>query len=104
MSIQVQIPAALYSIHNFIHFHDPGEGKLPDTDYPGGGMHGANLEQEPVEAEASAAHNDLRLRHDRIAEEMWVDYQRILQERTDFQVANDDEDFLEQGYDEYELD
>jgi hypothetical protein len=40
------------------------------TDYPSGGMHGANLEQKPVEAEASAAHNDLHSRHDCIAEEM----------------------------------
>jgi hypothetical protein len=33
-----------------------------------------------------------------------VDYQHVLQERIDLQVGDDDDDFLEQGYDEYELD
>jgi hypothetical protein len=28
LQVQAQIPAALCTIHNFIHYHDPGEGPL----------------------------------------------------------------------------
>ena len=100
MGIQAQIPAALCSIHNFIRFHDPAEGRLPDADYFLGGTHAANWEQAPAE-DHSAVHNDLHLMRDRIAEAMWVDYQCILRERHTLGDHSDDDDLLsDQGISE----
>jgi hypothetical protein len=95
MSIQAQIPAALCSIHNFIHFHDRAEGTLPDEGHSLGDAHAANWEQGLVED--LAAHDDLHVMRDHIAEAMWVDYQRILQERRDL---GDDNDSSDQGISE----
>ncbi|KAG2052928.1 hypothetical protein BDR06DRAFT_1009067 [Suillus hirtellus] len=106
MDIQAQIPAALCSLHNFIHSHDPAEGRLPDADYSLGDVHATNWEQGAGE-EHPAACNDLHLMRDRIAEAMWVDYQCILQERhtlgddndnnfSDQGILEDEEDGLEQ--------
>lgn len=100
MGVQAQIPAALCSVHNFIRLHDPAEGNLPDADHPIGDAHTANWEQEPAENHP-ARHDDVHLMRDRIAEAMWVDYQRILQERGDDNddlsegIAEEDEDGLD---------
>jgi len=74
---------ALCVIHNFIRFHEPLEPALDDED--GNGIHdpyetgtgemaggGRAAEEEPEQASE---------RRDRIAEEMWNDYQRVCQER-----------------------
>ncbi|KAG2130980.1 uncharacterized protein EDB93DRAFT_1255636 [Suillus bovinus] len=97
MDIQAQIPVALCSIHNFIHLHNPAEGRLPDANYSLGDAHAANWEQEEVE-EHPAACNNLHLMHDHIAKAMWVDYQRIVQERHN--LGDDNDNFSNQGISE----
>ncbi|KAG2051893.1 hypothetical protein BDR06DRAFT_1010012 [Suillus hirtellus] len=91
MGIQAQIPAVLYSIHNFIRLHDSAEGNLPDTDHSIGNAHTVNWEQEPAENHP-VGHNNVHLMHNHIAEVMWVENQCILQERGD-----DNDDLSDQG-------
>jgi hypothetical protein len=91
MGIQAQIPAALCGIHNFIRFHDPAEGRLPDADYLPDDAPAANSEGAPA-GNRVPAHDDLHLMRDGIAEAMWVDYQHILRERHG--LEDDDNDDL----------
>jgi hypothetical protein len=74
--VQARIPAALCAIHNFIREFDSSEGKLPadNISFEYGGSN--------EDAEVSGGNNDRTdSRRDRIAEDMWRDYQRILMER-----------------------
>jgi hypothetical protein len=103
MDIQAQIPAVLCCIHNFIRFHDPSEGVLPEDYSDTHSTHTANWEQ--AAEEAPAANNELHAQRDLIVHAMWVEYQHILEERCvlgndDNNVSNDEDD----EYDEYGLD
>jgi hypothetical protein len=96
LQIQARIPAAMCTIHNFIRLHDPQEGPLPDADSDGDL---AEDEEEVVAAvDEEEAPNDMKHLRDRIAEDMWTQYQQVLSERalaSDDDV--DDEDLLEFG-------
>jgi hypothetical protein len=87
MDVQAQIPAALAALHNFILTHDPTDlDRFPEAqcmdDQPGvrtpneiniGSLaSGITTRNEKIRAEQ---------KRDRIAAEMWEDYQRVLAER-----------------------
>ncbi|KXN92868.1 hypothetical protein AN958_07065, partial [Leucoagaricus sp. SymC.cos] len=83
--IQSYIPTALAAIHNFIRIYDPQEGRLP-----GGGNQfdlGVNAgdfyvrDIATVSLTAAAQKRELDNRRDRIAQDMWDDYQLILKAR-----------------------
>ena len=82
LQIQAQIPAALCAVHNFIRFHDPDEGPAPDADDflddEGTGQHDAVEEEEHNVVQDS---REMSRMCDCIAEDMWVDYQRVLHDR-----------------------
>ena len=73
--MQARIPAALCTIHNFIWEFDSSEGKLPVDNFSFGY---GDINQD---TEASCGNDGSDSRRDRIAEDMWRDYQRILEER-----------------------
>jgi hypothetical protein len=86
MDIQAQIPAALCSIHNFIRLHDTAEGPLPDANTSTKTTHHQDLDSERRAEEADSVGDgedcdDVGGMHDDIAEQMWLDYQRVLRER-----------------------
>ena len=71
---QARIPAALCTIHNVIWEEDESEGQLPpDNNSFGYGCGGEDPE--------GSGGDESDARRDRIAEEMWRDYQRVLEER-----------------------
>lgn len=72
--IQARIPAALCTIHNVIREFDESEGKLPPDNNSFGYGYGGD---EP----RGSGSDESDIRRDRIAEEMWRDYQRVLEER-----------------------
>ena len=88
--IQARIPAALCALHNFIQHHDPSEGELPGEDVPFG--------YRDDSGEALGGEHDVR--RDRIATEMWTDYQRVLQERGS--SGSDDDEEEEEFFDSNE--
>jgi hypothetical protein len=79
MDLQARIPAALTTIHNFIHVHDPDE--LASFTEP------ADLERGFVSGELAAGQmraaekRHTTTRRDKIAAAMWVQYQAELQQR-----------------------
>ena len=76
LEIQAWIPATLCAIHNFIWEHDPSEREIPGGDIP------SNLRGGRENTGGFDDTNDeLDVRRDRIADVMWSDYQRILEER-----------------------
>lgn len=109
MDIQAQIPAALCSIHNFIRLHDAAEGPLPDTTGPYHDGRCTGYQEERGEVDDLNYHatgdEDVRAMRDRIAEQMWLDYQRVLRERDELGVDSDDLlDDIDDDLDENNLD
>jgi hypothetical protein len=76
LEIQARIPAALCAIHNFIKEHDPDEGDLEETREFSDEHH--RDENEPFTPGDPEETGTMR---DQIAEEMWLEYQRILAEQ-----------------------
>src|ERR1700678_720514 len=95
MQIQAQIPAALCAIHNFISHHDPDKDEMEDFDDfddGGDGDDGENDEHRAYNEEAI----EPSVRRDRIAQEMWDDYQRLLEARQEERqegTESDDDEF-----------
>jgi hypothetical protein len=81
LDIQARIPVALCAIHNFIRIHDTEELVLDDPldqdDNTAPDADGVAMALEVQEEPGSTA----AIRRDRIAQDMWEDYQRILAER-----------------------
>jgi hypothetical protein len=79
MDFQARIPAALAAIHNFIRIHDPNdlEGFLEADDAERGFFAGELAEGQTRTAEKRRANT----RRDRIAAEMWEQYQAELRRR-----------------------
>lgn len=77
LEIQARIPVALAVLHNFIRIHDPDEGSL--SDIPNHSI--SNNTEETTTGISEGYEGEIDIRRDRIAEEMWIDYQRICQER-----------------------
>jgi len=92
MDIQARVPAALCALHNFMHRHEPDVlcGDLDDADIEEEWNILADMEEEVDEVlyghlgdgpTTAAERRWAEALHDRIAQEMWVDYQHALQER-----------------------
>ena len=90
MDIQACIPAALCALHNFMCSQEPDTYFLEIDDAEEDWNLVRDMEEE-VDEEAlghlrdgpttAAERRRAEALHDRIAEEMWVDYQRVLQEQ-----------------------
>jgi hypothetical protein len=102
IEIQARIPAALCALHNYIRAHDPHEGPLPDTavvnDNPAhqGLGHAGDLD---IAGPSHAVEGASAFR-DRIATQMWEDYQSVLHERDlsdidQFLGINEDEQYVD---------
>ena len=100
LTIQVQIPAALCALHNFIRIHtsneetdtvnsDNGEDGGGDEDYPD--TSGFNQDVNFAEG------GDVKKWRDEIAAAMWSDYQRVLVDRTGESDDGSDETDAESG-------
>lgn len=83
--VQVRIPAALCVIHNVIQNFDPSEG----------GLSGDNVSFGYVgsDEEIGGTNDRSDVRSDRIAEDMWRDYQRVLAEREMVEWEDEDENY-----------
>ena len=84
MDIQARIPPALAAIHNFIRQHDPDEIQQFGDDDEDDWMHGVHGDGVGILAEGPAGEVErdrANERRDRIAQEMWRDYQEVLAER-----------------------
>jgi hypothetical protein len=102
IGIQARIPAALCALHNYICTQDPGEGPLPqravfndnptNQGQPNDVYHDQPDHDMIVEDDTNA--NNFR---DRMAMEMWEDYQRILLEREIDEGPEEEED-IDQYY------
>lgn len=102
LDIQARLPAALCTIHNFIRIHDPQEpADQHDTDAFVFNTGNPRFDNDYIaSAEEAAAQDQPSARRDQIAQEMWDDYQRILQEREDMESASDEEDNEDEDEDE----
>jgi DDE superfamily endonuclease len=92
-SIQAQIPAALCAIHNFIRIHNPSE----EDSAIGGAEEQYNQQADAgddvmrgIEFQESAD-DTVVARRDRIATEMWTNYQEVLQSREESESEDDTE-------------
>ena len=95
VEVQARIPVALCAIHNFIQKFDPSEGQVPADNIGSFGYGNSN--------EDIGGNNDRSdARREKIAEDMWRDYQEILAERG--MVDNTDEDSQEESFSSDEWD
>jgi hypothetical protein len=111
LQVQAQIPAALCTIHNFICYHDPGEGPLQDeTDSTGAG---SDDDDDPADTSTADAPpgdvhgaNQMSVMRNSIASAMWDQYQQVVSgqhgELTDDEDPEIDDLLL--GLDDIELD
>lgn len=89
MAIQIRIPPALAAIHNMLVELDPYdlEEHLEDLDAHGGppdrerGYADEDVGELAMGPIRRAEERRANARRDRIAQEMWTDYQRIVRER-----------------------
>lgn len=79
VKVQAQIPSALCAIHNFIQIHNPKE-EIPN---PG------DNEVQQVDYENNV-YGDVAARQDKIAQDMWDSYQRVLEARGEDESGEDD--------------
>jgi hypothetical protein len=95
VKVQAQIPSALCAIHNFIQIYDPKEDELPDIGHPeysnnsipnpgDDGVRQINYGEDDVL-------DDVAVRRDKIAQDMWVSYQTILEGRREDEGGDDSE-------------
>lgn len=100
MDTQGRLPAALCALHNFIRTHDPDDetemreigGDIVDEDVPGPFIPAA----EP-QAGGGAIRNQAIALRNRIASELWEQYQGVLRDREGNINENDDDDVMEDG-------
>lgn len=81
LDVQARIPAALAALHNFIKTHEPDDQPLTDGDNTGGYQDGLDPENIPDQELEQLEGGTMGAKRDAIALAMWVDYQRVLQER-----------------------
>ena len=101
VKVQAQIPSALCAIHNFIRIHHSNEGEmtnLKNSEYsssiPNPGDNGV-LQMNYVE-EA----NDVTVHRDKIAQDMWDSYQRVLEVREGNEEDENEDDNLTTFYED----
>ena len=107
VKVQAQIPSALCAIHNFIKIHDPNDGEmtnLGNSEYsssiPNPGDNGV---QQMNHVEDDVSHN-VTVRRDKIAQDMWDSYQRVLEAREGDESGNEDDNVEDDNFTIYEDD
>jgi hypothetical protein len=105
--MQSRIPAALAALHNFIQFHNP-QANINfignDSDHAPGGFYagdysliapgtGIDVEEEQDISEAS-------IRQNKIADDMWGQYQEILRQRSLAGMVDEESDEDDEGNDD----
>jgi hypothetical protein len=84
VKVQAQIPSALCAIHNFIRTHDPKEDELPNL---GNSEYSSSIPNPGDDGVRQMNHgendvsDDVTVRRDKIAQDMWDSYQRVLEDR-----------------------
>ena len=91
INIQARIPAALCAIHNFIRRHDPNEGPLPESRESSDNDRNNQCEADHLAEAGEEQGTEASIRHDRIAQQMWDDYQQILADRQEELELDHDE-------------
>jgi ATP:corrinoid adenosyltransferase len=81
MDVQARLPPALSGIHNFIREYDPDEisdfiRETQFDDFQLGGRNGELAQGPPT----IAARERARVRRDAIAQEMWEQYQQVIED------------------------
>jgi hypothetical protein len=95
LRVQAQIPAALCAIHNFIRLHDLDEGPLPGVDGASDKDTSSQAEQPDLDAVVGQdTASEMSSMRDQIAEAMWDQYQRVLQERELADIDSEVDDLL----------
>ena len=76
MEIQARIPAALCALHNFIRHSDPTDiDEYPDvTDMATGRANGAEIGDLATRAINTAERDQMSLKREQIAQDMWDSY------------------------------
>ena len=102
MHIQVQLPAALTAIHNFIHLYNLNEEDLGGSmeDFDDHYKHcictfNTHGHQDAPESLMTDANDSAQIQWARIVQSMWEDYQRVLEEHAhvdDYLCGNREED------------
>lgn len=84
IDVQCRIPFALTLLHNFLRVHEPErfelEVNIPLRDEPIRDLHG-DVQPAPAMAMPQSEDDRASIRRDRIADEMWRDYQLELAHR-----------------------
>jgi hypothetical protein len=95
VKVQAQIPSALCAIHNFIRIHDSTEEEelnLGNSEYsssiPNPGDDGVRQVNHGEDDDVS----EVAIRRNKIAQDMWDSYQRVLQAREALGESEDEED------------
>jgi hypothetical protein len=82
VEVQAQIPAALCTIHNFIHLHHSQEREEAEEESTHGRAEaGDDIVRQVGFIEVDDNNDAVVQRRDSIAQAMWIDYQRLLQEQ-----------------------
>jgi hypothetical protein len=111
MEIQNRLPAALCALHNFIRTHDINETEVQeigvDRDEGVSGPFIPAIEpepDEPVEAEGGTnpSRNQATALRNRIASELWAQYQGVLHDREGGIDESDEDDAMEDNNLEFE--
>ena len=104
---QARLPTALCALHNFIRRYDPDEGDLPGSGQGQGAQeHGNGIGQDGMNVDEELGGDDehenqtMATLRDRIASEMWNDYQDVLQQRM---MDDDDDDWEDSEEEEAEM-
>jgi hypothetical protein len=98
VKVQAQIPSALSAIHNFIKIHDPNDGEihdLGDSEYSSSTPNpGDDRVRQINYAEDDDIDDDVNHRREKIAQDMWDSYQRVLEDRAagEGDESGDDDD------------
>ena len=81
LDIQARIPAALAAVHNFIRTHNPQDHINTHNFFDPANYSSHRDLDYHASAHVAASQDRSTLRRDQIAQQMWDDYQRILEER-----------------------
>ena len=109
VQVQAQIPSALCAIHNFIKIHDPDDGETTDlgsSEYSSSIPNPGDNEVGHTNYAEDDGEDDVVLRRDKIAQDMWDSYQRVLQAREgdesgdELDEDEDDDNFTEATFQE----
>jgi hypothetical protein len=98
VKVQAQIPSALCAIHNFIRIHDSTEEEELELLNLGNSEYSSSIPNPGDDGVRQVNHgeddddSEVAIRRDKIAQDMWDSYQRVLQAREALGESGDEED------------